>query len=284
MGQRSQLRQTPFLWPVLIVVVGVLLLLDNYLLLSLDVVNFWPVLLIFLGLQLLWRGDFALSWQAQTFGITRGSVQSGLIEISSGEVDVKLKALTKPGRLAAGQYTARSRPNLNVRNNRAALTLRRGNTWLFSLADWDVNLTPDLPWALLASSHLGQLELDLRGLDISRAYMASGIGDIRIVAPDRPAGPILARSTFGDVRLAVPEHVPAIIHVHSGPFCRIIRHSRQFRQRPDQTIVTAAYEPDHPAIEITLASTFGNIHLMSTPARMLGQSEDDTPIADTDEQ
>lgn len=275
MGQRSQLRQTPFLWPVLIVIIGILLLLDNYLLLSLDVLNFWPILLIFLGLQLLWRGDFALSWQAQTFGITRGSVQSGIVEISSGEVDVKLKALTKPGRLAAGQYTARSRPNLNVRNNRAALTLRRGNTWLFSMADWDVNLAPDLPWAILVSSHLGHLELDLRGMDISRSYIASGFGDLRIVAPDRPAGPLLGRSTFGDVRLSIPEHVPAIIYVQSGPFCRVIRHSRQFRQKPDQSIVTAAYVPNQPALEITLASTFGNIHLLSTPSRMLGETEDD---------
>jgi hypothetical protein len=258
-----------------LVAAGILLLLNNYLLISLNVLDFWPVVLIFLGLQLLWRGDLALSWQAQTFGITRGSVQQGALEISSGEIDVRLKALTRPGRLVAGQYTARSRPALNVRNNRASLVMRRGNTWLFSLADWDVGLAADLPWALLVSAHLGQLEVDLRGLEISRAHLASGFGDVRVVCPDRVGGLLFARSTFGDVRLAVPEQVPALIRIQAGLFCRIIRHSRQFHEQADRTIVTPTYEPSAPAIEITLSSTFGNVHLLSAPARPVVHHEDD---------
>lgn len=256
-------RQTPVLWPVLLVVVGILLLLDNYFLLDLNVVDFWPLLLIFLGLQLLWRGDLALSWQAQTFGITRGSVQSGSLEISSGEIDVKLRSLQRPGRLVAGKYTARSRPSLSVRNNRASLVMRRGQTWLFSLADWEVGLARDLPWLLLVSSHLGQLDVDLRGLLVQRAYVASGIGDIRLVCSEYTHTEVFARSTLGDVRLIVPEYVPAIITIRAGPLCRVLQHSQQFEERADRTIVTPAYHEDNPAVRITVATTFGNIHLLS---------------------
>ncbi len=264
---QAQTGRMPFIWPLVLVVAGVLLLLNNFLLIEINVLEYWPAVLILLGLQLLWRGDLAPSWQAQTFGITRGSVSSGTLEISSGEIDVRLQASQRTGRLITGQYTARSRPALNVRNNHAMLTLRRGHTWLFSLADWNVNLAPDLPWSILVSAHLGQLDVDLRGLQVSRVYVASGIGDVRLICPQTIGGPVVARSTFGDIRLAIPEGIPALIRVKSGPLCRIIRHSSQFIQHPDQTIVTQSYAPEHPALQITVASTFGNIHLISIPAR-----------------
>ncbi len=262
---RRQSTQTPFVWPLLLIVVGILLLLDNFLLISLNVLEFWPLVLIFIGLQLLWRGDLALSWQAETFGITRGSVSTGSLEVSSGEIDIRLRASRRPDRLITGQYTARSRPHLSVRNNRAALTMRRGSTWLLSIADWEMDLAQDLPWALLVSAHLGQLDIDLRDLSIDRAYVATGIGNIRLICPTQAEGPILTRSTFGDIRLALPDQVPAIIRIKAGPLCRVIRHSRRFLEQPDHIIVTDTYTPDAPALDITVTSTFGNVHLISVP-------------------
>lgn len=268
--------QTPFIWPLLLVVAGILLLLNNFLLISVDIVELWPLLLVFIGIQLLWRGDFAPSWQAQSFGITRGSVNAGILEVSSGEIDVKLRALQRPGRLIAGQYTARSRPNLNVRNNRASLVMRRGHTWLFSFADWELGLAQQLPWALLVSAHLGQLDVDMRGLNISQAHVAAGIGDIRVICSENVSGPVYARSTFGDVRLAIPDDVPAIIWIKAGPLCRVIRHSRQFREQPDHAIITSSYNPEAPALKVTVSSTFGNIHLISVPAQLSAEDQIDT--------
>lgn len=264
---RKSSGRAPVFWPILVVIAGVFLLLNNYLLIDTNVLDYWPVILLLIGLQLLWRGDVAPSWQGQTFGITRGSVQSGTLEISSGEIDVKLDSLTEEGRLIAGQYTARSRPKLQVRNNRAALSMQRGQTWLFSLADWEVSLAQDLPWIIIASAHLGQIDVDMRGLSVRRGYFASGIGNVRLICSELGGGPLVARSTFGDVRIAIPADVPAIIYIEAGPLVRVIRHSRQFLERADQTIITAAYEnTDAQAVEITLSSTFGNIHLMQAPS------------------
>jgi hypothetical protein len=167
----SQPKRAPWLWPLLLTVGSVLLLLHNFLLIDFDVAPYWPVLLVAVGIQLLLRGDIGPSWQAHTFGITRGSVQSASIEIESGELDVQVRALHKPGRLTAGQYTARSRPALTVRNNHATLRMERGQTWWLSLADWDVGLANDLPWSVLVSSYLGQMDVDLRGLIVERAYV-----------------------------------------------------------------------------------------------------------------
>lgn len=260
-------------WPLVLIGIGVLLLLDNFLLLDINVMAYWPVLLVVAGFQLLLRGDIALSWRSQTFGITRGSVEAGNIEIESGEVDVQLRALRKPGRLIAGQYTAHSRPSLRVRNNQAMLQMRRGQTWWLSMADWDIGLAHDLPWDLLVSSYLGQLEMDLRGLVINRAYIASGIGNVSIACPSRASGPIFARSTFGDVRISIPADLPATITIKQAPFARVHINRARFdeiapgvfrtRDGSDDPISSelAPTGAAPTALNLTASTTFGAIYI-----------------------
>ena len=240
----SQPKRAPWLWPLLLTVGSVMLLLHNFLLIDFDVAPYWPVLLVALGIQLLLRGDIGPSWQAHTFGITRGSVQSASIEIESGELDVQVRALRKPGRLTAGQYTARSRPSLTVRNNHATLRMERGQTWWLSLADWDVGLANDLPWNVLASSYLGQMDVDLRGLIVDRAYVSSGLGNVEVACPPEAEGTIFARSTFGDVRLAVPTRSRAMITIKTGPFGRTRVNPDHFEQIGPGVYVTSESNPD----------------------------------------
>lgn len=264
MSSQPQSRHlVSWLWPLVLIIGGVLLLLDNFLLIDANLKPFWPLILAALGIQLLLRGDIGLSWQSHTFGITRGSVQSASIEIESGEIDVQLRALNKPGRLIAGQYTARSRPALNVRNNHAYLQLRRGQTWWLSLADWEVGVARDVPWNLLISSYLGRLDVDLRGLLVEQAHLSSGLGSVTLVCPDRVSGPVFARSTFGDVRLSIPEDCPAAITVNVGPFARVRADTSRFEEIQPGVYATLPYEgeiaPD--ALDIRASTVFGTIYL-----------------------
>jgi hypothetical protein len=261
----SQPKRALWLWPPILIAAGVVLLLDNFLLLDVDLTPYWPVLLVLLGIQLLLRGDIGFSWQTHTFGITRGSVQSASLEIESGELDVQLRTLRKPGRLIAGQYTARSRPGLTVRNNHATLRMQRGQTWWLSLADWDVGLAQDLPWSLLISSYLGSLDIDLRGLSVEKAYLSSGLGSVQVACPDQAAGPIVARSTFGDVRLAIPENCRTMIQVKVGPFARVRTDPSRFVNVKPGTYITTEnddmIEPDSADIIITVQTVFGSIYI-----------------------
>ena len=256
-------KRTLWLWPPILIVGGVFLLLKNFLLIEFDVAPYWPVLLVALGLQLLIRGDIAPGWQSHTFGITRGSVQSGSIEIESGEVDVQLRNLHKSGRLIAGQYTARSRPGLVVRNNRATLRMQRGQTWWLSLADWDVGLAQDLPWEILVSSYLGRLEVDLRGLQIDRAYVSSGLGSVHVACPDQANGPVYARSTFGDVRLTVPEGSRAVIQISQSPFGRVRVNPTRFEQIEPGVYATTHQAGDSSAPDLTILTStiFGSVYI-----------------------
>lgn len=259
----SQLKHVSWLLPLLLIVVGVLLLLNNFLLLDLDLAAYWPLVLVLLALQLLLRGDIALNWQSHTFGITRGSVQSGTLEVESGELDVQVRVLHKPGRLIAGQYTARSRPALNVRNNHATLRMQRGQTWWLSLADWDVGLAPDLPWGLLISSYLGRLEVDLRGVIVDRAYISSGLGNVVVGCPTSASGPIFARSILGDVRMSMADEVPALITVKPSPFGRVRFDPARFEMvEPNVYVTRLTGDIDNAVpIEVTASTVFGSIYI-----------------------
>ena len=261
-------KRMPLLWALMVMAGGVALLLDNFLLVDLELAPYWPILLVLAGLLVLVRGDIAPSWGAHTFGITRGSVESAAIEIESGEIDVQLQALRKSGRLVAGQYTARSRPGLAVRNNRARLTLHRGQTWWLSLADWDVGLAHDLPWEILMSSYLGRLDADLRGIQVERAIIASGLGDVSLACPARCRGELVARSSFGDVRVSVPPRSTAVVRVQTGPFGRVRTDAGRFTEitpgvyaSGDHPDLDAEGLETHADLTITAATVFGTIYL-----------------------
>ncbi len=258
--------RSPLILPLVLVAIGVYLLLRNFLLVeNLDLLKYWPVLLILLGLQLLLRGDIGITWQSQTFGITRGSVQTASLETSSGEIDVKVRALRREGRLIAGQYAGRSRPGLTVRGDHARLFMQRGQTWPFSQADWEIGLAKDLPWSLLISAHLGEIDVDLRGLQIDQANLASGIGDVRVIASDLPGeatpGDIRACSTFGNVTLVIPPQVEAVIKVQHKAMSRLQIDEARFLMLEPGIYATLGYEQSSLPMTVELASTFGTVRL-----------------------
>ncbi|MBN2306030.1 MAG: hypothetical protein JXQ72_16225 [Anaerolineae bacterium] len=257
-------KRAPVLWPLVLMVGGVVLLLNNFLLIDLDLAAYWPVLLVLAGAQIVLRGDIAPSWQAHTFGITRGSVQSASLEIESGELDVQVRALRKTGRLIAGQYTARSRPSLNVRNNHATLRMQRGQTWWLSMADWDVSLARDLPWEVLVSSYLGRLEVDLQEVQVERAYIASGMGSVDVICPAQATGTIFARSTFGDVRLSIPANSRAIITVSQSAPGRVKVDPDRFEEIEPGTYITlnaGAMDENALELDIVAKTVFGAVHI-----------------------
>lgn len=251
----------PWLWPLLLVVIGVVLLLHNFLLLgSFNVLDLWPVVLVLLGAQILLRGDFLPSADARTFGITRGSVQSATLEISSGEVDVELQALQREGRLIAGQYAHQSRPALSVSDAHAHLRMFRSSTPWLSFADWQLGLARDLPWQILSTSYLGQVNMDLTGLIIQNVVVATGIGDIRLVCPYEAFEPLYLRSALGNLHVVTPTGHNIRIHVTGSRLLRIHADESRYAQIDDAFVARDAGE-DAPLVEVHLSGTFGDVYL-----------------------
>lgn len=252
----------PWLWPMLLVIVGVALLLDNFLLLGdFNALALLPLLLVVAGAQILLRGDLMPSTDGRTFGVTRGSVESATLEVSAGGIDVEIGAVGRPGRLIAGQYAAHSRPSLSVRDTYAHIRMDRSATPWYSFADWQVVLAEDLPWQILVSTHLGQVEADLSALIVHEVVITTGVADLRVVAPREALRPLRLRSTLGNVHLVSPQGANVRVTVSGSSFFKA-RHDevRYVEVAPGMFETTEASE-DAPLVQVMVSGTFGDAYL-----------------------
>jgi hypothetical protein len=241
---------------------GIVLLLNNFLLLSgFNVLSLWPLLLVIVGALILLRGDILPGTDARTFGITRGSVEAATLEISAGEIDVVARALQREGRLIAGQYAFDSRPELSVQEAHTTLRMDRAATPWLSFANWEVALARDLPWGLYVSTSLGQIDLDLRGLIIHKAVLASGFGDIRLVCPQESFEPIIVRSTLGSIRVLTPPGCSAQIAVQGPRLFRVHVDEARYDQPEPNVYISRDADENAPPIQIYVGGTFGDAYL-----------------------
>jgi hypothetical protein len=253
----------PILWPLLFIGVGIVLLLDNFLLLGdFNAVALLPLLLVVAGTQILLKGDLVPSTESRTFAITRGSVESGTLEISAGGIDVNIYALPKEGRLIAGQYAAGARPQLNVKDTYSHIIMNRAATPWFTMADWQIGLAKDLPWQFLISTHLGQIDLDMAYLVVHEAIIASGIGDIRVVLPDESFKTLFVRSTFGNIHIVTPAGVRARVRVEGSRVFRVKHDIHRYTQVDSKTYESSDYDPSAPQVEVVVRGTFGDAYLV----------------------
>jgi hypothetical protein len=250
------------LWSLALAALGVILLLNNFLLLSgFNAAALWPLILVVIGAVILLRGDLVPSDEARSFGITRGSVESAVLEISAAEIDVQGYALQREGRLIAGQYAANSRPTLEVQDTHATLKMERAATPWLSFADWRVALARDLPWSLFVTTHLGQVELDLSGLIVQRAVIATGFGDVRLVCPQEAFEPLFVRSALGNIHVIVPPGNNVRIRTTGAAMFRVHADENRYLAQENNTYVARDADGTRPLIEIDISGTFGDAYL-----------------------
>lgn len=252
----------PWLWPLFLTVAGVILLLNNFLLLGdFDATRLWPLALVAVGAAILVRGDVLPSADNRTFGITRGSVESATLEISSGEIDVQIRALQQEGRLIAGQYALAARPVMRVSETHTHLKMDRSATPWLSFADWEMGLAHDLPWQILISTSLGQVNLNLADLIIQEAVVASGIGDIRVICPAESLGPLRLNSTLGNIHFITPLGSQARISVQAGRFFGVHADERRYVETEPNSYAALDAHENAPLIDISISGSFGDVYL-----------------------
>lgn len=252
----------PWLWPLVLAAIGVVLLLDNFLLLGdFDPTLLWPLILVVIGAQILLRGDVLPGTQTQTFGITRGSVEAGLLEISAGEIDVRVRALQREGRLIAGQFAAQSRPQMSIVDTQAHINMDRAATPWLSFGNWELGLAQDLPWHVYISTHIGQVALDLSEIILQDAVVATGFGDIRFICPYEALGIVRLNSTLGTVQVIAPVGHRVQITARQGTFFGVHVDDRRYMQVEPDIYLALDTADDAPLVEVYLSGTFGDAYL-----------------------
>lgn len=263
MSRATTAPRSPFLLPVLLVVVGAVLLIGNFLLVGVfNVGNLGFLLLVVLGVMVLLRGDAVPSADARTFGITRGSVESASLIINASDIDVVIEPLASLERLISGQYAYNARPGLAVEGTHAALVLDRRHTSLLTFADWEMALAPQMPWAISCSTSFGQIDADLSGLIIDQAEFYSGIGSICLVAPQEVLGdPIIVKATLGNIHLQTPPGYGVRVRVAHGRFFRVHVDTARYTVAEDGLYLANDAHTDALPTDIVLSGSFGDVYL-----------------------
>ena len=259
---RAKDSRGPWLWPLVVAAVGVVLLLDNFLLLEgFSPARLWPLLLVVIGAQILLKGDWLPDAESKTFGVTRGSVEAATLEISAGSIDVQARALQREGRLIAGQYAGQSRPNMSVNGTRAYIRMDRSAVPWLSFADWEMGLARDLPWQLFVSTHLSQVNLDLSELIVEDAVVATGLGDIRLVCPHEAFGPLRLRSALGTIQIVTPHGSRTAIHARTSRFFKVHADPNRYVEVEPGVFVAHDADDDAPLVEMFVQGAFGDAFL-----------------------
>lgn len=255
----------PVILPLLVAVIGILLLLNNFLILrDFNIASLLPLLLVVMGGQILLRGDFVPGSDFRTFGITRGSVEAATLEINAGEIDVTLQALQggrSQERLIAGQYAAGARPELRAEGVQAHLRLDRARTPWVSFADWELGLARELPWQLYVSTSLGQVNADCSNLVIEKALLSTGPGDIRFVIPLEAFEAILLKSTLGSIHVVTPPGVRARITIQRGRLFDVHVDKHRYTEEFPGLYLARAPHTDAPVVDIVIQGGAGDAYL-----------------------
>lgn len=252
----------PILWPLVLVLAGVALLLNNFLLLSgFNLTALWPLLLVIAGAQVLIRGDLIPRGEGRAFGITRGSVESATLEVSAGEIDVNARPLQREGRLIAGQFAADSRPDLQVTDTHAVLRMDRAATPWLSFADWELGLSPDLPWHIYVTTHLGQIRMDLSDLIVNQVVLASGFGDIRLTVPREALDQIHLKSALGSLHVTTPDGTNSRIFARKTRLFNIHADETRYDEVEPGVFVSRDSDEGAPEVQIYVSGTFGDAYL-----------------------
>lgn len=208
-------------WPLFLVAVGVLFLLDNFGWLPGNAWNWlWPLLLIFFGLSLLLRrgaGPEPVEDSASLDGAT-----SARLTFKHGAGVLALHGGAGPDELFHGVFGGGIDKRLDRHGDHVEVTVQaREQDWAQWMIpwnwggrgfDWDVRLTPAARLALLLETGASDTRLDLADLRVSDLTVKTGASSTRVTLPTR-AGHTTVHIASGaaSVNVAVPEGVAARI-------------------------------------------------------------------------
>lgn len=252
----------PLLLPLILIGIGGVALLQNFLVLpAFNLTIILPLLLIVAGGVVLWRGDLVLNSESRPFGITRGSSENASLEVNAAEVDVTLHSLETPERLIAGHYAVNTRPELVVDGRRVLLRFDRARTPWYAQADWELILAPRLPWQIVMSASLGQIRADLSSLVIDKALISTGIGHIHLIAPHEAVSAIALKSTAGDIHVVTPPEGRTRITVLASRLFGIHVDESRYEIESPGVYVARSADPQQPLVEIVVSGTTGDAYL-----------------------
>lgn len=214
-------------WGSIVILLGVVLLVGQFL----PGINawgiFWALALILLGLWFLLGRRFAGGkLETQSASIPLDDIQQARIHLHHGAGRLEVSAGAMPGALLEGSFVGGVEQKLERSGFGANLDLRTPSNMVFSAwpgmrADeglsWNLRLTHEIPLQLELETGASETRLDLRDLRVTELWLKTGVSSSTITLPAQAGFTrVKVESGAARVELNVPEGVAGRIHVESG--------------------------------------------------------------------
>ena len=211
----------PILFPLILIVFGLLLLFSNLGYISFDFWQFirtwWPLLLIVFGLDILIGSLRARNVKAQTLAFDLGAAAQADVSINFGAGDLVI-GKAAAGKIVDGMFEGEVRYEAKP-DGRVSLKLEPLNWWGWNPRGyrWNVGLTDAVPLKLLLDGGAASANADLTDLKVTDLRVKTGASSTAIKLP-RAAGMTTVRVNAGaaSVKFIVPEGVAARVHSSMG--------------------------------------------------------------------
>lgn len=288
-------REYNIVFPILLISIGALVLLQNAGLLSVNVWDLlwrlWPLLLVAWGLQgLLGRSALgALLAVALTIGLGAGviwyatetgtlnaaplnsrTLRQALGDAQDAEVEIdfsigtlSIASLTDSNQLIEGTVTEGNGLTVNDSFNREGQTVRyrldSEGIGFFFQGDvrWELNLTDRVPMDLQIHHGVGTMTADLARLNVRELTIDGGVGEIQVTVPNSGRPSIHVDQGVGTLRLIVPQAIEARLSLDGG--LGELRIDSRFRQVGEDVYETLGYAGAEERVDIQVDRGLGEL-------------------------
>lgn len=222
------MRRGSYFWAGILILAGVLLLLNNLGILSVDIWSMiWPLFLIALGLWVLWGVLFGrASVEAEEATIPLEGATQARVWIKHGAGRLRVDYSAGPGELVAGTFGGGLDRRVRQDGDTLDVEMRQpadifpSFPWMWgtgSTLDWSFGLNSELPLRLEFETGAGEARIDLTHLRVTDLRLQTGASSTNVTLP-ADAGHTTAKIDAGaaSVTVRVPSGVAARIRATGG--------------------------------------------------------------------
>lgn len=216
-----------WIWGLVLLVIGVLLLLENLgYLASLEISVWqivWPLALVALGVWFLIGARFHPQSETEELSLDLKNAIEAAVQLDYGAGELRVGGGAGTGQLLTGTFEGGVRHELVQRDHAIEARLSSHNVafwpWQFTSIQrrWRVQLNERIPLSLVVKTGASDCELDLTDLQVARLRIETGASSTRVKLPAH-AGYTEVRGSSGvaSLSLRVPENVAARIRAEGG--------------------------------------------------------------------